>query len=275
MVSASLNPANFYNNNRFLTHVVAGKSINDFASSLEVIVPTDYVHKNNYTDIDGVARSRSGEGNPGEIWLGSSAGPTLVGRLGVVVAVPGELNVGAYSPGTYYARFRLLMPQGSNGLYGIQNAVSGAAPVLTGMLALMLELNPTLSVSEARSILHQSARSDNYTGMVPNATWGHGKLVALAAIKETQSTLSLDRLSISELGLEVYPNPTSDRFFYRWRGQGTKAHLELMDLNGRKLSRYDLEATSGELHLPALPRGMYLLKLESKGQLGYMKLVVD
>ncbi|MEL6651376.1 MAG: S8 family serine peptidase, partial [Bacteroidota bacterium] len=89
--SASLNPSTYFNNNRFLTLVQQGGTIADYASAFEVISPTSYVVDNTWIDLDGVARSRQGEGDPGEIWLGSSAGPTLDGRIGIDIAAPGEV----------------------------------------------------------------------------------------------------------------------------------------------------------------------------------------
>ncbi len=59
---------------------------------------------------------------------------------------------------------------------------SMAAPHVTGVVALMLETNPTLTPSQVRHVLQESARSDVYTGSTPNAQWGFGKLNAEKAI---------------------------------------------------------------------------------------------
>jgi len=275
-VDASLNPALSYNNNRFTSHVVAGHSINDYASAQQAIVPTDYVHSNSYKDINGTPRSRTGEGAPGELWIGSSAGPTLDGRRGVDIAVPGELNVGAYSAGTYYSRFSHLLVEDANSLYGIQNAVSGAAPVLTGMLALMLEVNPNLTVQQAKDILHQTARSDAFTGATPNPDWGYGKLDAQAAIVATQATVGLDENSFSELGIQVFPNPVQEVLYYRWEDfRGEVATLHILDLTGRTLREFQLRNTSGQLNLGELGAGVFVLEIETEQRIGVMRLVVN
>lgn len=190
---ATLNPSTYFNNNRFLTHVVQGYSVNDYASAQSVITPTDYVLNTAWTDINGVPRNISGTGNPGEIWLGSSAGPTHDERLAVDFATPGEVCFAAYSPDTYYANFDFNVIQGSNGLYGIQNAVSAASPIATGVIALMLEVKPDLTPEEIRTILRNSCKVDGFTGTVPNETWGFGKLDALLAV---ENTMELDRKSV-------------------------------------------------------------------------------
>lgn len=274
-IDASLNSATYSSNNGFLSHIVAGHSINDYASALQAIVPTDYVHSNSYKDINGTTRSRTGEGAPGELWIGSSSGPTLDGRRGVDIAVPGELNVGAYSAGTFYSRFSHLLVEGGNNLYGIQNAVSGAAPVLTGMLALMLEVNPNLTVQQAKDILHQTARSDAFTGMTPNPDWGYGKLDAPAAILATQNTMSLEGNSFGELGISVFPNPVTDVLYYRWEElRGEEAEFEVLDMAGRSLQKFQVRNTDGQLELGEIGAGVYLLKVKTDEKVGVMRLVV-
>jgi hypothetical protein len=180
----TLNPATFKSPNRFLSYQLEGYNINDFASATKVIAPADYVAQNFYTDLNGIQRVRENEGEIGEIWKGSSWGKTRDGRWGTDFASPGEIAYGAYYPGSFYARFDFAKIQGGNGFYGIQNAVSGAAPVAQGVIALMLEANPNLSPSEIEEILKESARTDEFTGPVPNEIFGYGKIDALAAVSQ-------------------------------------------------------------------------------------------
>jgi len=102
---ASLNPALYNNNNAFLSHVVPGYSMNDYASAFNVIVPGDYVIDNTWTDINGVPRALTGQGNPGDIWIGSSTGLTYDDRQAIDFASPGEVLFAPYSPDSWYASF--------------------------------------------------------------------------------------------------------------------------------------------------------------------------
>ncbi|MEM9984019.1 MAG: S8 family serine peptidase [Bacteroidota bacterium] len=259
---ASLNPALYSTGNGFLTQVFPGGSINDYASSARVIVPTDYVYDTTYVDLDGIARQRGNQGAVGDLWIGSSAGPTLDGRLGVDVAVPGELSVGAYSPETYYAQFRFNMVQDGNGLYGLQTAVSAAAPVLTGVIALMLEINPQLTYEQVQALLHQSARTDAFTGSVPNARWGYGKLDALAAIQATQALTQIQ--TPRQFAFRAYPNPSTGSVQLDWQPEGSAPlQLEVLDGNGRRvLHRSALPGQKSlELDLSGHPPGPYLVHL--------------
>ncbi|GAC1400617.1 MAG: hypothetical protein NVSMB56_15720 [Pyrinomonadaceae bacterium] len=181
---ATINPSNIEgaaNNNRFLNFVVPG-SIQDIATARHNITPTDYVIRTNWTDVDGVPRSMTGEGNIGELWRGSSTGPTFDGRFGVDIAAPGESVFTTYNPKSYFAQFRFNEIQDGGGFYGRASAVSAAAPQITGIIALMLEKNPQLDADAVKGVLQASARRDSFTGQTPNATWGYGKADAQAAV---------------------------------------------------------------------------------------------
>jgi hypothetical protein len=47
----------------------------------------------------------------------------------------------------------------------------------------MLERDPTLNAEEIKNVLTQTARADEFTGSVPNNSWGYGKLDVAAAVQ--------------------------------------------------------------------------------------------
>jgi minor extracellular serine protease Vpr len=184
---ATLNPSTFSNANRFLNFIVPG-SIWDGAVAQYNICPNSYVLNNNWTDIDGVPRSVTGEGNVGELWLGSSVGPTFDGRLGVDISAPGDFVMTTYNPTSFWATLRFNMVQGGGGFYGRANAVSAAAPQVTGIIALMLQKNPNLDALQIKQMLQRTARSDSFTGVVPNTSFGYGKVNTYAAVAVAQQS---------------------------------------------------------------------------------------
>ena len=58
---------------------------------------------------------------------------------------------------------------------------SMAAPMVTGTVALMLQVNPELTAAQLRDCLMSTARADAFTGATPNYAWGAGKLDAAGA----------------------------------------------------------------------------------------------
>ena len=181
----TINPSNIEQpaaaSNRFLSFVVPG-SIWDGATASHNICPNDYVIRTEWTDVDGVPRSASGQGNIGELWLGSSVGPTFDNRLGTDVSAPGDSVFATYNPRSYWGTFRFNLIQDGNGFYGRASAVSAASPQVTGIIALMLQRNPNLDATQIKMMLQQSARTDSFTGKTPNPNWGYGKVDANAAV---------------------------------------------------------------------------------------------
>jgi uncharacterized protein (TIGR03437 family) len=165
----------------FLNNVVPGYTVWDAASAFNNISPNDYVLQDKWADVDGVVRGIPAD-HVGDLWPGSGIGPTVDGRLGVDVSAPGNTTFASLAPKSVYGTNRFNWIQDGNGFYTAQNAVSGAAPQVTGIIALMLEINPTLDAAQVKKILQQTARSDAFTGTVPNTRWGYGKVDAAAAV---------------------------------------------------------------------------------------------
>jgi len=177
---ASLNTP-FGKSGRFLSHVTPG-SIWDGATAFRNVAPNSYVIRTTWTDVDGMDRGLFGEGDVGELWTGSSVGPTVDGRIGVTVSAPGDRVVTTYAPRSHWASRRDLLIGDGGGLYGMAGAVSAAAPVVTGIIALMLEIDPTLDAVSVQRILQETARTDEFTGQTPNTLWGYGKVDAFEAL---------------------------------------------------------------------------------------------
>ena len=214
---ATLNPSRFeaFGSpiHRFLTFTAPG-SIWDLATASNNICPNSYIIRTNYTDLDGIPRTLS-EGALGGLWRGSGVGPTFDGRLGMDVSAPGDSLFTTYNPKSWWATFRFNVLENSGGLYGRASAVSAANPIVTGIIALLLEMDPTLDAARIKRILQQSARADAFTGAVPNPDWGHGKVDALAALDLLHAELT--RLTTQR------PNNPSARFTAR--GQAGRSYV--------------------------------------------------
>ncbi|MBL8216451.1 MAG: S8 family serine peptidase [Bryobacterales bacterium] len=165
----------------FRNFLVPGYTVWDAAAAKNNICPNNYVLRDKWADTAGVVRGIR-QDRIGDLWEGSGIGPTADGRLGVDISAPGNSVFASLAPNSTYAINTANRVQDGNGFYTLQNAVSAANPQVTGIIALMLELNPTLDAAQVKRILQQTARRDAYTGPEPNARWGHGKIDALAAL---------------------------------------------------------------------------------------------
>lgn len=260
---AVLNSSTHSNNNKFLSHVEEGYAINDFASSEKSISPTDYVVKSDWVDMGGIQRQMTGQGDPGELWIGSSFGPTQDNRIGVDFAACGEVLYAAYSANTWYSHFPHLLVQGGGNNYGIQNAVSASAPLTTGVIALMLDTNPNLTPDMIKQILQQTARSDSYTGTVPNNKWGYGKLDALEAVEEAETT-GIFSIKDNQFDLIVYPNPARDFIILSFdkRSSEKVERIQVINMQGQEVAIS--EGSNSSLRIGHLPIGIYNIIIHGK-----------
>ncbi len=62
---------------------------------------------------------------------------------------------------------------------------SASSPYTAGVIALMLQKNPTLDAAQVKEIIKKTAIRDEQTAGTPNPQWGYGKLNPAAAIRET------------------------------------------------------------------------------------------
>lgn len=105
-----------------------------------------------------------------ELSPSSGRGPRIDGAPITDIAAPGSWCV---SP-----RSKDQGDEKAEGLasYGAFGGTSAAAPHVAGGAALLLQLHPTIGHAEIKHAIQQGARSDDFTGSVPNDLWGYGKL---------------------------------------------------------------------------------------------------
>jgi subtilisin family serine protease len=101
----------------------------------------------------------------------SGRGLNISGKRGIDICAPGHSTFTC----------------GPNCSYTLFSGTSSAAPHVVGTVALLLQYDPTLTHSQIRNILMQTATQDEFTGSLPNDNWGAGKLNPEGAIKYLQS----------------------------------------------------------------------------------------
>ncbi|MCH7726071.1 MAG: S8 family serine peptidase, partial [Planctomycetes bacterium] len=116
----------------------------------------------------------------GRISTYSSPGPLRIGDVVKPdIVAPGQWHIAA---ATRNASNHPALTE-SSGLYTAFNGTSAATPYTAGVLALLLEKKPNLTVGEIKKLLATCASADEHTGKLPNPTWGNGKLDYDAVVK--------------------------------------------------------------------------------------------
>ncbi|CAN5572028.1 hypothetical protein BH10BAC5_BH10BAC5_13520 [soil metagenome] len=103
----------------------------------------------------------------GQLASYSGRGYLVNGQLGIDIVAPGHSTFST-SPGNAYNYF---------------SGTSSAMPHAAGLAALMLQYNRSLTNTEIRQILINSADVEDFMGQIPNADYGYGKLNMDNAIK--------------------------------------------------------------------------------------------
>ncbi len=266
------------------------------ASALLTIAVASYVTKNEWVDVDSVQRqwlnphpnripNQTVVPDIGQRSYFSSKGPTRDRRRFVPeIAAPGELIFSAFSShltaGVGYQRELLLQGDRYLGMQG----TSMAAPHVTGIIALMLQVDPMLTYESVVAILQETARVDVWTGAVPNFEFGGGKVDAFAAINRVITTTSTPADSrtvpISVMLEQNFPNPFNPVTTIRY-GIPNDGNVKLAIYNvlgqliEMKVNEYQ---TAGfydiEFDASHLPSGIYFYRFESGGYIKTKKLTL-
>lgn len=169
---------------QFLDNVTEEELIANPASARKVIAVAAHVTKIDWTAQNGNSYYLPGI-NEGEIAYFSSVGPTRdtpsdPGYQKPEICAPGMVISSALSQDYSADPARIA----DDGKHRLTQGTSMSAPHVTGALALFLDKDSSLTSRDALEALIVSAWDDVETGIVPNTTWGYGKLNILDGLAE-------------------------------------------------------------------------------------------
>ena len=207
----------------------------------------------------------------GDIFVSSGVGPTVDGRIKPDITAPGWSVIAALSrtaPKTWEEV--AVWPDTSTLLsrYGGMTGTSMAAPVVAGIVALMLEAKPDLTPEEAKAILQETAVTDAFTGSLSTLSnkWGAGKADALGALTDILG---------EPAGLQLRAIPKRPSISLRYRSStlvisseksfGTATTFTCSDLLGRTILIQQLKDQTSEFISLPLSKGVYIIRLFSEG----------
>lgn len=198
----------------------------------------------------------------------SSYGPTYDERIKPDVSAPGQgivSSINSYTTASYNSADQVDF-NGRTYHFAAFSGTSMSSPATAGVVALMLEASPTLSPDQIRQILIETCRQDNKTGTIPangNATWGHGKVTATAAIALAENTTSLNE-NTSDIELTIYPNPVETELKIVSSSINLDGvSFEIYSLEGRKIVSDEL---LGTIDVSSFDSGAYFIRFTKNGQ---------
>jgi hypothetical protein len=196
--------------------------VSDDATNPNVISIGAYVSKNSVTDYNGSTYSLSSSfPNVGDIAYFSSYATATSGPLQtqypwitapgatIVSAVNAYHSTGGYVSDSYADYGEVRVNDNTTNPYGNMEGTSMATPCAAGIVALWLQaaksVGHSLTTTEVKTIMKETAITDSYTTTGANAShFGNGKIDALAGIKyilkkwgSTDPTLTVTPLSLT------------------------------------------------------------------------------
>lgn len=166
------------------------KSVGMPAAAVGVIAVASWATRSSWADIDGQQINHL-ETHPDEISFFSSRGPSAdPDRTGPkpFITAPGEYIVAALSNSSGALEQGTKIDEDENGANGhvAMRGTSMSCPHAVGIVALLLQVDPTLDPDGVRAILARTAVTDAHTtAEQPNPTWGYGKIDAWEAVAYT------------------------------------------------------------------------------------------
>ena len=164
-------------------------------------------------------------GEEGKISDFSSRGPSLSGITKPDVVAPGTNIISSYgsqyyeaNKDTYPVRWsvREFTYNNRKYLWAATHGTSMSCPMVTGIIALWLQICPTLSPNDIRDIIAHTSNHIDPTLLYPNNIYGYGEIDALEGIKYIEKTYT---------GIEhLFPEDTLEN-----------TEKEYYDLSGRKV----------------------------------------
>jgi hypothetical protein len=229
-----------------------------------IITVGAYTTKDSYIDFSGNNQNIPFLGLVGDIASFSSNGPTVDGRIKPDISAPGNVVVSSVNSfDTNYTSSSSKVVKGvtdgsHNWWYATLQGTSMSAPVVTGIIALWLEVRPDLNTNDIKAILDNTAIQDSYTGNTINNIWGRGKIDAWLGTYLIEQSLSINENEVKN-NVIIYPNPTNGYSIIKTNK--IYEHFCLFNILGQEIKLFELKTTSDGymLDISNLDSGIYFL----------------
>lgn len=158
--------------------------VDSWACSPNIVTTANFFSRLSYISYAGNPITING--TPGAKAPSSSLGPSRTLLTKPDIGATGDLQMSAASLSTLTWHQTNDPDKLDNGGMHIRNGgTSMASPVVCGIGALLLEKCPHISPSEFVQAIHDGAKSDSFTGALPNNAFGYGKVDGLATLVST------------------------------------------------------------------------------------------
>lgn len=243
-------------------------SISGMACGDNVLAVGAYATLTSWTGLGGSA-DRSTETNGASVSY-SSYGHDFSGRQLPQVAAPGSMLMSSFSryyiDGGYGADYgesaSTMTASAKNGTathyWGPMEGTSMACPFMTGVLALWLQADPSLTMADVLRIIEATSTRDSHTTASPER-FGYGKVNAAEGLRYILANASTGSIA-ADPAQSVILTPTATGYDITVAGS---SHLSasLYDMQGRCVADASSRTNTLSVSTQSLASGIYLLKV--------------
>jgi subtilisin family serine protease len=264
----------------------------DLVSTDQALAVAAYNSKTSFTNVSGQSLSYSGYAK-GYIASFSSKGPTADGRVKPDIAGPGMALASSISAvdstylvgGSDYSSVVTSAVSPINGetySYAVAGGTSMSSPSVSGIVALLLQVDSTLNPAEVKNLLFTTAITDNKTGVIPDTgstTWGHGKVNAYKAMASLLGVLAVKN-GDSHLFCNIYPNPGKGQYQLEIYGvENDQVSISITDITGKLVQEQKHNINAGvsliNIQINESSKGIYFVKVNSSKGFSTLKIVKE
>lgn len=254
-------------------------TINDLACGPNVIAIGAYNTRNVWPAIgDGSFRASSRDFPVGDVSYFTSYGTTYDGRDLPDVCAPGAMVVSSYN--SYYikansnqanAMTAKLEDSKIDYYWGSMQGTSQASPFAAGVFALWLQADPTLTVSDIRNIVKETALRDKDVENGIQKKWGAGKIDAYEGLKKVLSSASVSEVLADKA---ILIQSIGSNMFDIFAQGASEVSAELFSLNGMKVAGAVSSGDSMQFDASGVAKGVYVLRVAASGNTRTKKIVL-
>lgn len=156
--------------------------------------------------------------------------------------------------------------------YASQYGTSMSAPMVSGAIALWLQINPALGPAEVKDIIKITSLKDEY--VTSRSLWGAGKLNVASGVEYLLNEAAIT--DAHALPLSVYPNPGNGNITIAGLPAGSVS-IAIYDMQGQTVAARVFNSTGSVENVDfssILNDGLYLLSITSTAGSSTTKLIV-
>jgi subtilisin family serine protease len=167
-------------------------------------------------------------------------------------------HIDVVAPGNYIYGLSHTSNSGYETYWG---GTSQATPLVTGIVSLMLSLNPNLTVDQINIILRNTAEDQIGNPLEDTFGWdqyyGAGRVNAFNALSYVQSLSNED--VIYDVDIKIYPNPVNETLNFKSSVNPSNFNISIHDITGRLVKDY--YEVNDFIDVSQLKNGVYILSI--------------